>query len=357
METAPLHDPKPVYKAAESTLFVSLNGVYSHPWDLKNFRSLVSFGDSLTDRARFTYIANNNGTEPPVGWIEPDSNNTATGGYSWVHYVAESGVNLYNYAVGGAVCSDKITPVTLLDFLVPAFVEYEIPAYFADKKYTDPDSGEKIIDAPANETVYSIWIGTNDLANLGFLSDAQVEGKTISDSIECVYSALDELYAHGARYFVLMNIPPLQLAPLWATPERDGIQGENWAWPDKPANITRVSYRAWQEVDMVNYAYKYQTPYEMLIAERYPEARFALMDMNGLITHIYNNPSDYLDAPSNVTGYINHCNVDMSECHRLDNPDSFLWYDYSHPSQRTSQVLAENFLDVVKGESEWATYW
>lgn len=123
--------------------------------------------------------------------------------------------------------------------------------------------------------------------NYGFLSDKQVEGKTIPDYIECVYEALDELYAHGARYFVLMNINPLQLAPLYATPEHGGVEGENWAWPDKPENITRVSYRAWQEVEMVNYAFEYQTPYEVLVAGRYPEARFAIMDMNGLVSKIF----------------------------------------------------------------------
>lgn len=58
-----------------------------------------------------------------------------------------------------------------------------------------------------------------------------------------------------------------------------------------------------------------------------------------------------------MTGYINHCNVDMSDCYRLDNPGSFLWFDYVHPSQRTDEIIAETFLDVVKGESKWATYW
>lgn len=41
----------------------------------------------------------------------------------------------------------------------------------------------------------------------------------------------------------------------------------------------------------------------------------------------------------------------------MDNPDSFLWFDYSHPSERTSSIIAETFLDVVMGDSKWATYW
>lgn len=109
-----------------------------------------------------------------------------------------------------------------------------------------PSSGEKELNISEDETVYSIWVGTNDLTNNGFLSDKQVEGKTIPDYVKCAYEGLNELYVHGARYFVLMNIAPLQLAPLYATPEHDGVEGKNWAWPDKPDNITMVSYRAWQ---------------------------------------------------------------------------------------------------------------
>lgn len=201
-----------------------------------------------------------------------------------MHYVAESGVTPYNYAVSGAVCTNKIVPLMLQGYHIPTVLEYEIPAYSADSKYTDP-SGDKALDIPVNETVYSMWIGVNELANLGFLSDAQVEGKTIPDYIECVYSALDELYASGARYFVLMNIPAEQLAPLYATPENGGV-GKTWAWPAKPDNITQVSGRMWQEIEMTNYAFKYQTPYEMLVAGRYPEARFAVMDTNGLVSPI-----------------------------------------------------------------------
>lgn len=72
---------------------------------------------------------------------------------------------------------------------------------------------------------------------------------------------------------------------------------------------------------------------------------------------MYNHPAEYLNAPANVTGFVNHCNMDRTECYRLDNPGSFLWFDVSHPSQRTDQIIARAFLNVVNGDSEWATYW
>jgi hypothetical protein len=38
-------------------------------------------------------------------------------------------------------------------------------------------------------------------------------------------------------------------------------------------------------------------------------------------------------------------------------PDSFMWYDELHPSEQTDRVIAREFVDVVKGNSKWATYW
>lgn len=77
------------------------------------------------------------------------------------------------------------------------------------------------------------------------------------------------------------------------------------------------------------------------------------------MTDIYKNPAEYLNgtAPFNVTGYDNQCNTAGSDCVRSPNPDSFLWYDPLHPSQQTDRVIGQEFVEVVKGGSKWATYW
>lgn len=43
----------------------------SSKWKLKNFKSLVTFGDSYTDESRFGYFYSHNGSAPPVGWVDP----------------------------------------------------------------------------------------------------------------------------------------------------------------------------------------------------------------------------------------------------------------------------------------------
>lgn len=132
-------------------------------------------------------------------------------------------------------------------------------------------------------TVYSFWIGTNDLGNYAFLTDSQVNGTNIEDYVDCVYDQVDSVYNNGGRYFVLMNIAPLNLAPLYATPSTGGV-GANQYWPDKSSNITEISYRMMEQVVNVNAVYKYRTPYEVEVSRRYPGAHFAVFDVHDLVS-------------------------------------------------------------------------
>lgn len=249
--------------------------------------------------------------------------------------------------------------------------QYEIPAYVADSKYVYPN-GTKFLDDPVDETVYSIFIGTNDLGNYAFISDAQVPGTTIVNYTDCVFNAIQRIYDNGGRYFVLQNVAPLQLSPQYGLPGKGGLASTQY-WPEKPSNITEISYKMLEYVSLVNNIFKYETPYLTEVANRYPGAQIAVMDINGLVsglptshnyqcansnfqqlTDIYNNPSKYLNgtAPLDVTGYANSDGTGKPA-----NPDSFMWYDELHPSEQTDRVIAREFVDVVKGNSKWATYW
>ncbi|PWY75035.1 GDSL lipase/acylhydrolase family protein [Aspergillus heteromorphus CBS 117.55] len=331
-------------------------------WGPSRFSNLVTFGDSYTDDTRFEYFYTHDGSAPPVGWVEPVANVSSSGGYVWGEYVSQY-ANLshrYNYAVSGAACSNKITPrlATLgsSSAFYPSVLEYQVPAFTADNNYHLP-SGQKFLDIPADETIFALWIGTNDLGVNSFLTDSQVTNTTIPDYIDCVYSSLDGVYNTGAaKYFVLMNLAPLQLAPLYATSDHHGV-GPNDYWPDKPSNITEISYRMWEQVATANDVYDYRTPYELLVGNRYPGAKFAVMDTFALISEIYNNPSEYLAAPANVTGYDYVCNINATVCEHLPNLESYLWFDQLHPSVRTHQIIAKEFVNVVRGESRFATYW
>jgi hypothetical protein len=127
-----------------------------------------------------------------------------------------------------------------------------------------------------------MWIGTNDLGNDAFLTDSQAKGKVIPDYVDCVFNAFDDLYQNGGRYFVLMNVAPLQLLPQYATPENGGLPATQF-WPNKYENITLASYRMWQSVATANEIFTYRTPFEVLLQHRYRGAHFAIMDTNSLV--------------------------------------------------------------------------
>lgn len=90
-------------------------------WDVDNFDSLITFGDSYTDENRLSYLFQHNGSLPPPGTYFPEGLNTASGGRTWPRFVIQytgttngdvwtPGLTLYDYAVSGAVCSNNITP-------------------------------------------------------------------------------------------------------------------------------------------------------------------------------------------------------------------------------------------------------
>lgn len=177
--------------------------------------------------------------------------------------------------------------------------------------------------------------GTNDVGVYAFLTDSQIPGKVLTDYTDCVFSALDAIYASGGRYFVLLNVAPLNLAPLYANYTIHGA-GPNHYWPDMPANKTQIADVMHEYVTTINNVYKYQTPFELLVAKRYPGAEFALFDVWQLMSDVYDNPAIYLNgsAPANMTGFDHHCNLNGTVCvdeYGGKSPDSFLWYDELHP--------------------------
>ena len=66
---------------------------------------------------------------------------------------------------------------------------------------------------PPDSTVYTFWDGTNDLGFYAFIEDAQVKGTNLVTYTDCIYNQIQRVYDNGGRYFVLMNIAPLNLAP------------------------------------------------------------------------------------------------------------------------------------------------
>lgn len=191
-------------------------------------------------------------------------------------------MTLYDYAVAGGTCSNNITPhYAAPGVLFPSVTEYGIPTFISDSQINTYGTGAEFFSPPlsADNAVYAIWIGTNDLGNGEFLTGQQVAGKTLQDFVNCVFNAFDSLYNNGGRYFVLLNIVPLNLAPQYATAELGGVTADHY-WPDKPSDLDAISATMENQVTTVNADYWNQLP--GMVGSRYPGANFAILNVNQL---------------------------------------------------------------------------
>ncbi|GAP88023.1 putative acetyl esterase [Rosellinia necatrix] len=326
--------------------------------------NLIVFGDSYTDEGRLGYFFSSGGAPPPPGTVIPTGNVTASGGNSWPYYASEElGAAIYNYAISGAVCSNEIVyrHLDAINGPFPSVIDYQVPAFQADVEYAENTTNTTFLqNRTAENSVYALWIGTNDLGNGGFLLDKQVPGNTISDYIDCIWSAFDGIYSTGARRFAIFTQAPLEVSPLYAAPENGGTGNVNF-WTNKTAyNTAEYESKILEYTTTVNTIYSYGVPFELLVRKRWPGASFIIMDTHQIILDIHNEPETYLTAPADVLGYYYTCPDPLSSdgCAPSEYPlSSFLWYDALHPSSRADQIIGEEFARALQGNSSYATYY
>lgn len=251
---------------------------------------------------------------------------------------------------------------------MPGVLDFEIPTFEADINATIPGTDDLFFNPPLgrDSAVYSIWIGHNDLGNNGFMEAKQAPGHTVTDYINCVYESLDELYKLGGRFFIIGELLPLEITPLYANETLNGLASPD-LWPEKSElNSTVVANNILSLTNTVNTVFKVQTPYELKIANRYPGAHFAVFDGNSVIRDIYLNPQDFLNGTGtpNIQVPAAECTFDefgMTVCEptgdAIGNLDGFMWFDNVHATEQTHRVLAREFVKVLDGESTYAEYY
>lgn len=188
----------------------------------------------------------------------------------------------------------------------------------------------------------------------GKLTDTYVQ-TNITTYIDCVWNVFDTIYSSGGRRFVLLNTAPLQHAPEYAA-QINGGAADNIYWGNKTLyNETEYQYKMLEYTQLVNRVFDYGVAYQQYVEKRWPEAVVDIFDVNSLLTDIYENPSAYLDAPANATGFYQFCDpVPPSSCTKSENSlDSFLWFDELHPSNKTHTYIAREFIGVVGRNSSY----
>ncbi|KAK0436820.1 carbohydrate esterase family 16 protein [Desarmillaria tabescens] len=274
-------------------------------------KNLVTFGDSYTD-------------------IVPVRDR----GAAWPVYAAGyANLTLYPFARSGATCSNNLTPR-----LFPSIFESQLPLYFAEKH-----NGS--IEVNAEETLYTLWIGTNDVGVGSLVTGSN--GAPIVDVAGCMVNWVKVLYEDGARNFLVQNMVLLNEVILYA--------------PDSYPNLYFSGARNTSEwsVFMRELVLSGNTLSRAMLQALVPDvpgAHIGIFDSHGLFQDMHDNPAAYLNgtAPLNVTegGGTPVCTTAQGT-----DKDSFLWYDELHPSEQANRIVAREIAQVTRGEeNKWTTW-
>ncbi|KAF1845420.1 carbohydrate esterase family 16 protein [Cucurbitaria berberidis CBS 394.84] len=184
----------------------------------KNVKHFFVFGDSYTQtgfdvNGTQPNLSNPFGNPPYPGW-------TSSNGPNWVGFLTTtyntSALLTYNLAYGGAtVDSALVTPYkpTVLSLKDQVTTEF-LPTY------ASPNAS---LPWMPSSSLFAFFIGINDVGNSWWLNNA-----TLYDSIFTVYAGLlDQVYEAGARNFLFLSTPPVNLAPLTLNKDDNGYAKEN----------------------------------------------------------------------------------------------------------------------------------
>ncbi|CAK5268339.1 unnamed protein product [Mycena citricolor] len=289
------------------------------PGQIKN---LVTFGDSYTDVV-----------------------STGDQGVAWPVYVADyAKVALHPFARSGATCSNNLT---FRPF--PPVFGNQIPLYL-----TETSNGSLVL--PGEETIHSLWIGTNDLGVSALITGGQTPGVSLVDVTQCMVDWVTTLYQNGARNFIFQNMIPLELTILY---NANSYPNRFWAFE---RNTTEWSILM---MEMTRSGNRMTQLMLQALAPTLKDAHIALFDSHSLFQDMYDHPAKYLNgtAPLNVTGCWNSCvaplgggTLNCTVAHGTDR-DSFLWADELHPSEQADRIVAREIALTLEGkDSQWTTW-
>jgi len=190
-------------------------GLLAAAWcQAASFNEAIVFGDSLSDSgnyfARFGVMS-----LKPYETANVPSEPYAIGGHhfsngaTWVEQLtrdlqiptsglpSEVSPGIFrNYAVGRS----RARAVLLDEVFSEVNLTTQVDSFLADEN-----------DQAPGEALYIIWIGSNDVADALFaLNPVEIIGASLQNT----FDQIQRLYLHGARHFLILNMPNFALTPL-----------------------------------------------------------------------------------------------------------------------------------------------
>ena len=326
-------NPFPSFRSRLFTLLILLLVPMSSGWaqSAPVFSQIVVFGDSLSDDGNVRHVmeddylisypggdfnysdgrfTNSSDTDP--------SSDTYAG--TWHEQLARTFLSMaattnsldggLDYAFGGATTASGTTDRTVINNPFP----------FGGGQFTltVDNLGKQVDDYLASNTpdasaLYIIWGGANDL----FDDDSS---EHVAETASNVSGLVEELARAGARSFLVANIPPIGLVPLY----------KDDADTATALNLAAAEYRSEFNTDL-------DAAITTLAGEGITITLYRL-DAYGLLYRIATNPGDY--SFTNITDTAQGEDVDL---------DEYLYWDDLHPTTAGHYQIAVEANALLEG--------
>jgi outer membrane lipase/esterase len=259
---------------------------------------IVFLGDSLSDTGNIWY-ATSGFPPPPYNQGTQGAAPDRTGGQwsdmlgpSWPtvfagmygQYATPSAVGGNNYAWGGARTG------TNPDATAAPWLNQQVGQYLLG-------------NSPDEQTLFSVMIGGNDVANnLG-------SAAAIQSGIASITASINALYAAGGRQFLVANVPDIGATPRF--------QEVDQQMPGAAALATATTLQWNMALDAA------------LAALNLADARIYLLDLYALGKD-----------PELLAGYANITDACLTQQSMCDDPSTYFYWDSFHPTSTTHATIA-----------------
>lgn len=294
---------------------------------------LVTFGDSLSDNGNLyqkTLAYHQANPRMHVIPEDPYYRGRFCNGPVWVEYLAESlHLNtkhrnaVRNYAYGGS----WVEPAELSHHLFPPSLRKQVDSYLAEIR---PDED-------LSHVLYSFWHGANDL-----LVNRNDIRQVTTDMVSMIHAQMERLIKHGARHFVVVNMPDLGTVPFNLQIRTTLVSEQSAASSMYNQKLTRMLAQLKElypvdiaEVDIF-------TPIQIVSTENtyrgeyFRKSRFPCYKGRAALIHIESNE---LENPASV----------LLE-HVCRDPDNYVFWDWIHPSTKVQKLVGLDAMSALIAE-------
>lgn len=277
------------------------------------YQNIVAFGDSLSDHyglqvyfGTYDPVTNPNGV--PEVWSDGDV---------WVEYLAAGwGASLENNAIGGAMTlgheSETVQMLSNNGTIPNLGLVGQVGMYVAGSPQIDSE-----------ETLFTIWIGANDLMEFGrgeyYTTEPYV---MIAGAMTSITDAVVSLYSQGASHFLILNLPDIAKSP-----------GYNKRSPEEIASVTQL-VQAYNGALTANIE-KLEASLDGITIDSYDMFAYLgeIID-SGTFVNVTDTYME-LDAEGNKTGNVNGDAAD------------YLFWDSIHPTTRAHEIIADKLDEAI----------